>query len=49
MNKHAELYLPEEETEHLRLWQPICKQELYTYFRVLIYIGITIELYIKDY
>jgi len=48
MNKHAELY-PPEETERPRPWQPICKQELYAYFGVLIYMGITIESCIKDY
>ena len=48
-NKHTELYLLYKETEHARLQQPICKEELYAYFSVLIYIGITIELYIKDY
>jgi hypothetical protein len=48
-NKHAELYLLDEEKEYLRVWQPICKQELYAYFSVLIYMGITIESCIKDY
>ena len=48
-NKYAELYPPDKEKEHLRLWQPTCKQELYAYFAVLIYIGITIESAIKDY
>jgi len=48
-NKHAELYPPDKELEHLRAWQPTCKQELYTYFTVQIYIGITIESCIKDY
>ena len=48
-NKHAELYLSDKENEHLRPWQPICKKELYAYFRVLIHIGITIELCIKNY
>ena len=49
MNKHAELYLLNEETQYLRVWQPTCKQELYVYFAVLIYMGITIESSIKDY
>jgi hypothetical protein len=31
------------------LWQLIFKEELYIYFRVLIYIGITSKLAIKDY
>jgi len=48
-NKHAELYPSDEKAEHLRLWQLICKQELYAYFGVLIYMGITIELCIEDY
>jgi hypothetical protein len=48
-NKHAELYPPDKEKEHSRLWQPTCKQELYAYFAVLIYMGITIESAIKDY
>ena len=33
----------------MRLQQPTYKEELYTYFSVLIYMGITIELCIKDY
>ena len=49
MNKHAELYPPDKEVEHPRTWQPTCRQELYAYFGVLIYIGITIEPAIKDY
>ena len=48
-NKHTELYLSDEEAEHLCLQQLTCKQELYTYFAVHIYIGISIELCIKDY
>ena len=48
-NKHAELYPPDEETEHPRLWQPTCRQELYAYFGVLIHMGITIESSIEDY
>jgi hypothetical protein len=48
-NKYAELYPLDKENEHLCPWQPICKEELYTYFRVLIYMGITIELCIEDY
>ena len=49
MNKHAELYPPDQEKEHPCLWQPICKQELYAYFAVLIYMGIIIELCIEEY
>ena len=48
-NKHAELYQLDKEAEHLRVWQPTCRQELYAYFGVLIHIGITIEPAIKDY
>ena len=49
INKYAELYPVEEEAEFARKWKPIDRQELYAYFKVLIYIGITIELSIKDY
>ena len=48
-NKHVELYSLNEDDKHLRLQQPTYKQESYTYFAVQIYIGITIELCIKDY
>ena len=48
-NKHAELYPLDKEAEYPRLQQPTCKQELYAYFAVQIYIGITIESCIKDY
>jgi hypothetical protein len=48
-NKHIEFYPLYKETEHVRLWQLIYKEELYAYFSVLIHIGITIELCIKDY
>jgi len=48
-NKHAELYPPNKEKEHLCVWQLTCKQELWAYFAVLIYMGITIESCIKDY
>ena len=48
-NKHAKLYLLDKKAEYLRPWQLICKQELYAYFTVQIYMGITIELCIKDY
>ena len=48
-NKHAELYPLHKETEYARLQQPTYKEELYAYFGVLIYIGITIKLCIKDY
>ena len=49
MNKYIELYLLNKDNEYLRLQQPTCKQELYVYFIVQIYMGITIKLYIKDY
>jgi len=48
-NEYVELYPPDKEKEHLYIWQPIYKQKLYAYFGILIYIGITIELCIKDY
>jgi len=32
-----------------RPWLPTCRQELYAYFGVMIYIGITIELAVEDY
>ena len=43
--------MPEEEVleGRVRLQFPICRRELYIYFRVVIYIGITIELAIEDY
>ena len=42
--------LEEEALEgRLRLQKPTYRQELYAYFRVVIYIGITIELAIEDY
>ena len=43
--------VPEEEAleGRARLWFPICRRELYIYPRVIIYIGITIELAIEDY
>jgi len=49
INKHVELYPPDEEVEYLRTWQLICRQELYAYFGVLVHMGITIEPAIKDY
>ena len=49
INKYAKLYSSDKKAEHLYLQQLIYKQELYAYFRVLIYIGITIESCIKDY
>ena len=48
-NKYAELYPVEEEAEFTRKWKPTDRQELYAYFSMLIYIGITIESSIKDY
>jgi len=47
-NKYAELY-PVEEAKVAHLWKLIDRQELYAYFGILIYIGITIESSIKDY
>ena len=32
-----------------RKWKPMSKLELYAYFRVVIYMGITIELAVEDY
>jgi hypothetical protein len=49
MNKHAELYPLDKEAEYPCIWQLICRQELYAYFRVPTYIGITIKPAIKDY
>jgi len=48
-NKYAELYPIEEDTEFVYRWKLIDRQELYAYFGVLIYMGITIESSIKDY
>ena len=42
-NKYAELYLLR------RILLPICKEESYTCFRVLIHMGITIESAIEDF
>jgi hypothetical protein len=47
-NKYTELY-PLEEAKYIRPWKPTDRQELYAYFSILIYIGITIESAIKDY
>ena len=49
INRYAELYPLDKEKENLYIWQPICKQELYAYFRVFIYMGLTIELAIEGY
>ena len=49
INKHAELYPLDKDNEYPRLQQPTCKQELYAYFAVQIYMRITIESCIKDY
>ena len=48
-NKYTELYPLNEEIENPCIWQLIYRQELYTYFKVLIYIGLTIKPAIKDY
>ena len=47
-NKYTELY-PIEEAKFAYKQKPTNRQELYAYFGVLIYIGITIESSIKDY
>ena len=44
-----ELYPLDKQAKRLRKQQPTCKKELYAYFAVQIYIGITIESCIKDY
>jgi hypothetical protein len=49
INKYAELYPVEEDAKFIRRWKPIDRQELYAYFSILIYIGITVESSIKDY
>ena len=48
-NKYIKLHPLDKDNKHLYLQQLIYKQELYTYFTMQIYIGITIESYIKDY
>ena len=48
-NKYIELYPAEEKAEFTYKWKPTDRQELYAYFSVLIYMGITIESSIKDY
>ena len=50
-NKYAELHPSNDAGEKLRacLWQLICKEELWAYFGVLIYIGLTQESSIEDY
>ena len=48
-NKFKELYPPDKEKEYLQVWEPTCKEELYMYLAVLIYIGITSESCIEDY
>ena len=51
INKYAELHPLNDAGEKLRArpWQPTCKEELWAYFGVLIYIGLTQESSIKDY
>ena len=49
INKYAELYPIEEDAEFIYRWKLIDRQELYAYFGVLIYIGITVESSIEDY
>ena len=43
--------MPEEKAPEgrVRPWFPIYRQELYVYFRVIIYMGIIIKLAIEDY
>ena len=48
-NKYIELYPVEKEAKFTYRWKLTNRQELYAYFGVLIYIGITIESSIKDY
>lgn len=50
-NEFAELYQPLDK-KALRcpqLWKPTLRTELYAYFGILIYIGITVESSIEDY
>ena len=49
INRYTKLYPLNKEKENLYIQQLIYRQELYAYFKVLIYIGLTIELAIKDY
>ena len=51
MNKYAELYPSNDAGEQPWAcpWQPTCKEELWAYFGVLIYIGLIHESSIKDY
>ena len=51
-NTYAEAYPVLEKDAPLgkqRSWLPTYRQELYTYFGVVIYMGITIELAVEDY
>jgi hypothetical protein len=51
-NTYAETNpVPEEEAPEgrARPWFPTCRRELYAYFGVVIYMGITIEPAIEDY
>ena len=51
-NKYAETHLiPEDKAPRgrPRKWIPTSKRELYAYFGVVIYIGITIEPVVEDY
>ena len=52
LNDYIEAYTPSDEDALMGracLWQLISREELYAYFGVLIYIGITSESAIKDY
>jgi hypothetical protein len=50
-NKYAELYPSNNMGKQLwaHPWQPTCKEELWAYFGVLIYMGLTYKSSIKDY
>jgi len=50
-NKYAELHPSNDVGEKLRArpWKPTCKEELWAYFGVLIYMGFTQESSIEDY
>jgi len=49
-NKYAKQQREDKEQSlWARVWQPICKNELYGYLGVLIYMGLTYKFAIKDY
>ena len=51
INKYAKLHLLNDVGKQpwARLWLPICKEELWAYFSVFIYIGLIHKSSIKDY